>query len=325
MHRFQIAAGTVIFAGVVVGVLELVKILKEKRKKIDAPRPLPDTQDTSLASSTTPKPSESLHPCVVLSSNEKDLVLRLTSMEIPCVDSASGAANSIPTIQVQSCKDMTLEASAAYAALYWLRTSRKDPPKDLSGLVPLHNTQLRGGLPFVNTMALLRVPQVMTSIVQFMSQRVKALNATAVVAFEARAMAFGAIVAAACNLSFVSVRKVKENLAGTHLVSETVEGGMSYRACNTLVIDADAFVNDNVLIVDDVVSSGTTIASLIRLIDSCGSAKVVGVAAVVELLQWNSDAQEYVAPANRPSGFTSMLQIKASPHPLCGIHPVTTM
>jgi adenine phosphoribosyltransferase len=100
-----------------------------------------------------------------------------------------------------------------------------------------------------------------------------------VVGIEARGFILAAPVALALGAGFVPVRKPGKLPGAVHEVSYDLEYGS-----NTLQAHEDAFrPGSRVLIVDDVLATGGTVAATAELVRRCGS-EVVGVMVLMELL-----------------------------------------
>lgn len=99
-----------------------------------------------------------------------------------------------------------------------------------------------------------------------------------VVGMEARGFILAAPVALALGVGFVPVRKARKLPRATHAVSYDLEYGSE-----TLEIHTDALVpGERVLLVDDVLATGGTIAATRQLVEECG-AHAHGVAVLLEL------------------------------------------
>ncbi|GAC1658243.1 MAG: adenine phosphoribosyltransferase [Candidatus Elarobacter sp.] len=141
------------------------------------------------------------------------------------------------------------------------------------------------GIPFRDITPLLADPRGFKSTVDLFVERFRDANVEAVVGIEARGYMLGAPVAYALGAGFVPVRKPGK-LPGQKFSEEyALEYGT-----NTLEIHADAVGNGHrVLVVDDLLATGGTIAATLRLLDKLG-AKVVGTAVLVELEALNGRA-----------------------------------
>jgi adenine phosphoribosyltransferase len=99
-----------------------------------------------------------------------------------------------------------------------------------------------------------------------------------VVGIEARGFILGAPVALALGAGFVPVRKAGKLPGPTHRVAYALEYGEA-----VLEVHSDAIApGDRVLIVDDVLATGGTVAAARSLVESCGG-EVVGAAVLMEL------------------------------------------
>lgn len=99
-----------------------------------------------------------------------------------------------------------------------------------------------------------------------------------VVGIEARGFILAAPVALALGAGFVPVRKAGKLPAATHEVSYSLEYGEA-----TLQIHTDGLrEGSRVLIVDDVLATGGTVAATVELVQRC-AASVSGVAVLLEL------------------------------------------
>lgn len=189
--------------------------------------------------------------------------------------------------EVYYAANMPLASCAAYAALHWYRMNPSVSVDSgvLQDLVPQHpEFRHKHNRPYLNTLALLRAPQCSKMVVHMLATAGRAADANVVVAYETRALVFGALVAYELGVSFVPVRTMGSQ-PGLKLVDSNVSGSMaSYREEEHMVMDGYSFVpSDRVMIVDDVVCTGSTTTALQRLVEAQG-AEVVGCAAVVDLL-----------------------------------------
>lgn len=99
-----------------------------------------------------------------------------------------------------------------------------------------------------------------------------------VVGMEARGFILAAPVALALGAGFVPVRKAGKLPADTHAVGYALEYGEA-----TLELHQDAIrPGERVLIVDDVLATGGTVAATAELVEACGGT-VHGVAVLMEL------------------------------------------
>ena len=101
---------------------------------------------------------------------------------------------------------------------------------------------------------------------------------THVIGVESRGFLFGVPVAQELGVGFVPVRKPGKLPGDVHEVSYTLEYGEE-----TLEIQTDALAaGDRVLIVDDVLATGGTLAAAHQLVGRCG-AETAGAAVLLEL------------------------------------------
>ena len=99
-----------------------------------------------------------------------------------------------------------------------------------------------------------------------------------VVGMEARGFILAAPVALALGVGFVPIRKAGKLPRATHAVSYSLEYGEA-----TLEIHQDAIApGERVLLIDDVLATGGTVAATRQLVESCGGT-CVGVAVLMEL------------------------------------------
>lgn len=230
----------------------------------------------------------------------KDLMLR-TELWRRGVEAYATPQADRDTIWVKTHELMKAETCAAYAALHWYRLSHRDVTMNhAKRLLPFHHEVMYNGKPYVNTLPLLRVPQVTQLILDFMAHHVRELRATVLVAFETRAMSFAAMLAHETRLAFVPARGV-DNTPLANIVKQGISG-TSYRHEQTVAIDGEAFTTeDRVVIIDDVVFTGSTIRALSELIKQRG-AHVSGCVALVEFI--DERFTDY-----RPSVFYSFIQV----------------
>jgi len=105
-----------------------------------------------------------------------------------------------------------------------------------------------------------------------------AATVTKVLGMESRGFILGAPVALALGVGFVPIRKVGKLPRETYRVSYALEYGEA-----TLEIHRDAVEpGERVLLVDDVLATGGTLAATRELVEKCGGA-VAGVAVLMEL------------------------------------------
>ena len=114
--------------------------------------------------------------------------------------------------------------------------------------------------------------------VEGMAAPFKGLGVDAVVAIEARGYILGAPIATLLGTGFVPVRKVGKLPWRTYRVEYALEYGSA-----TMEMHEDALLSGHrVLIVDDVLATGGTLAATIKLVEQAG-AKVAGMAVLLEI------------------------------------------
>ncbi len=241
---------------------------------------------------------------VVCTTDDAEVYTEMVALDIPCellappesdASLSSVASGALPgaarhTMYLQVKRDgatprMSATTCATYALLAWMRASRapKRPEGSFLRVIPRHDEFARRNYPYMNTLAVLGVPTLSNEAIDSMIGHATRQGANVIVAFETRAMCFASRVAAKMNLPFVSARKLQDSF-GVEVVSSGVDGGAdSYRKDDQIATDAFGFLpSDRVLIVDDVVNTGSTIKTLIRLVERL-DAQVVGCAALVQL------------------------------------------
>jgi adenine phosphoribosyltransferase len=134
------------------------------------------------------------------------------------------------------------------------------------------------GIIFKDLTPLIRDPETLKLATDAIAERFAGRGVTAVSAMEARGFIFGGIVAAKLGAGFVPLRKPGKLPYERRTVSYQLEYGVA-----TLEIHTDAVgPKDRVLMVDDLLATGGTMAAGCQLVTSLG-AKVEACAFVVEL------------------------------------------
>src|SRR5579875_2911509 len=134
------------------------------------------------------------------------------------------------------------------------------------------------GILFRDITPLLADPAGFKATIDLFVERFRDKRVEAVVGIEARGYMLGAPVAYALGAGFVPVRKPGKLPGEKYSEEYALEYGT-----NTLEIHADAVGNGHrVLVVDDLLATGGTIAATLRLLEKLG-ADVVGVAVLIEL------------------------------------------
>jgi adenine phosphoribosyltransferase len=134
------------------------------------------------------------------------------------------------------------------------------------------------GIQFIDITTLLKHGEALKYVIDGWRKRYEGNRPDVIVGAEARGFIFGAALAYAMELPFVPVRKPGKLPAET--LSEEFE--LEY-GTDTLQIHVDALgKGDKVLIIDDLLATGGTVAAICKLVERLG-AEVIEVAFVVEL------------------------------------------
>ena len=134
------------------------------------------------------------------------------------------------------------------------------------------------GIQFIDITTLLKHGEALKHVIDGWKRRYEPKRPDVIVGAEARGFIFGAALAYAMELPFVPVRKPGKLPAET--ISEEFE--LEY-GTDTLEIHVDALSKgDQVLVVDDLLATGGTVAAICKLVERLG-AQVIEVAFVVEL------------------------------------------
>jgi adenine phosphoribosyltransferase len=138
------------------------------------------------------------------------------------------------------------------------------------------------GILFRDITPLLSDPAGFRATIDLFVDRFRDAKIDAVVGIEARGYMLGAPVADRLGAGFVPVRKPGKLPGEKYSEQYALEYGT-----NTLEIHADAVGHGKrVLVVDDLLATGGTIAATLRLLEKLG-AEVVGVAVLIELAALN--------------------------------------
>lgn len=134
------------------------------------------------------------------------------------------------------------------------------------------------GIVFKDISPLLGDPAGFAQVVRALAEPGQVTGIDKVVGIEARGFILAAPVALALGAGFVPVRKQGKLPAKTHAVSYDLEYGSA-----VLEVHTDAIrPGERVLVVDDVLATGGTVAATRELVESCGG-EVAGVAVLMEL------------------------------------------
>lgn len=134
------------------------------------------------------------------------------------------------------------------------------------------------GIVFKDITTILARPDAFREVVETVSGWAAKAQAQAIVGIESRGFIVGAPVAARLGLPFVPARKKGKLPYKTRAVTYALEYGT-----DAIEMHEDAFApGQRVLVVDDLLATGGTMAACCRLVEDLG-AKVVGCAFIVEL------------------------------------------
>ena len=138
------------------------------------------------------------------------------------------------------------------------------------------------GILFRDITPLLAAPDALREAVHQMGQPFRDEGITKIAAAEARGFLFGTAMAIDMAVGFVPVRKPGK------LPAETIEASYELEyGTDTLQIHRDAFgPDDRVLIVDDLLATGGTLAACVELVRQTG-ATVVGCSCLIGLTELN--------------------------------------
>ena len=134
------------------------------------------------------------------------------------------------------------------------------------------------GILFKDITTLLKNRHAFARSIDVLAERYRAMNIDKVVAVESRGFIFGGALAYAINAGFVPIRKAGKLPHKTR--SETYE--LEY-GTDTIEIHEDGIEKgDRVVVFDDVIATGGTLAAACRLVESLGG-QIVEVAVVSQL------------------------------------------
>lgn len=134
------------------------------------------------------------------------------------------------------------------------------------------------GIVFKDITPLLRDPAALSLAVEYLTQPFRHQRIDVVVGAESRGFIFGTAVARNLSAGFVPIRKPGRLPCQTHKESYELEYGT-----DALEIHVDAITTDDqVLMVDDLLATGGTMAACCRLVERLGG-HIVGAAFLLEL------------------------------------------
>ncbi|MFH2129431.1 MAG: adenine phosphoribosyltransferase [bacterium] len=134
------------------------------------------------------------------------------------------------------------------------------------------------GVIFRDITTVLQDPAAFRESIDLLYERYRSMKIDRIVGIDARGFIFGAVLAYKLNLSFVPVRKKGKLPFKTISAEYDLEYGK-----DTVEMHADAIEKgDRVLIVDDLIATGGTVAAAVELVEKLGGS-VVECAFLVEL------------------------------------------
>ena len=138
------------------------------------------------------------------------------------------------------------------------------------------------GILFKDITPMLANPQAFGLAIDSLEGLFKDVDFDAIVAVESRGFLFGAPLADRLKKPIIPVRKPGKLPAATHATEYALEYGT-----NTMEIHVDGISkNDRVLLLDDLLATGGTLAAAARLVEISGGT-IVGTGVVIELLDLN--------------------------------------
>jgi adenine phosphoribosyltransferase len=134
------------------------------------------------------------------------------------------------------------------------------------------------GIQFKDITTLVKDGESFAKVIDLFDERFRGKNVGVVVGIESRGFIFGGALAYKWKVGYVPVRKPGKLPAEKIREEYTLEYGT-----DAMEIHTDAIrPGDNVLIVDDLIATGGTIAAAARLVERLGG-NIVGIAALIDL------------------------------------------
>ena len=153
---------------------------------------------------------------------------------------------------------------------------------DLSAFIRAVPDFPKPGILFRDITPLLQQPEALDEVIRRIAHRFSGQRIDRVIGVESRGFLFGAPLALRLGAGFVPVRKPGKLPCATRATTYELEYGT-----NELHIHEDALqAGDRVLLVDDLLATGGTLAAAARLTTELG-AKIIAAAVVVELTDLN--------------------------------------
>ena len=151
-------------------------------------------------------------------------------------------------------------------------------PEQLSSKIRTIPDFPKQGIVFRDITTLLQDGEAFAAALEAMTAPIRGLEPDVIIGIESRGFIFGAPIAATLGVGFVPVRKLGKLPAETISVEYDLEYGK-----NVLEIHRDALQKGaRVVIVDDVLATGGTVAGTVKLVEQLG-ASVVGISFLAEL------------------------------------------
>lgn len=158
------------------------------------------------------------------------------------------------------------------------QTAPSIPVTELKGLIRDIPDFPKPGILFKDITPLLANPAGLALSVEYMMQPFRGQRIDAVVGAESRGFIFGTAVAQGLSCGFVPVRKPGKLPSATQAVEYELEYGT-----DRLEMHSDALkAGEPVLVVDDLLATGGTLAACCELVENCGG-NIVGVVVLIEL------------------------------------------
>lgn len=138
------------------------------------------------------------------------------------------------------------------------------------------------GVMFKDITTLLQDPEAFREACDLLYDRYKTMNIDKIVGIDARGFIFGAVLAYKLNIGFVPVRKKGKLPYKTISAEYSLEYGT-----DVIEIHQDALKKgERIVIIDDLIATGGTIAAAVNLVEKIGS-EIVECGFIVELPELN--------------------------------------
>lgn len=135
------------------------------------------------------------------------------------------------------------------------------------------------GIVFKDISPLLSSPRALGSAIDQMTAPFLSLGVTSVAGIEARGFIFGPPIAQLLQVGFTPIRKAGKLPADTKTVDYDLEYGTDRMEMHSDAVGS----TDRVLLVDDVLATGGTLAAAAKLVRKTG-AQVVGISVLIDLV-----------------------------------------